>query len=336
MVNPATIMSVLGAVLSLGAGKPSDVVIEWVHIKDSGNVGELAGEGAGGYGPDRICGAVDYEYRIAKYEVTNGQYMAFLNAVATVGDPHKLYNVEMAGEYGGIVRTGSGTSKNPWVYAPKDGDRNWAVRPVCFVSFFDALRFANWMHNGQPAGRQDAKTTEDGAYDMSLGEKVVRKEGARVVLPSEDEWYKAAFYKGGGTKAGYWDFATQSDTLPAAEPPPGRTDPPRSANCRPDKTGLAVGPPYYSTSVGAYTHCPSAYGTFDQTGNVNEWVEDRPYDDQSYRSLLGGAWCTFPGSLHAAMRHKQLPTFACKVLGFRLASAVPDTGGRGETVAPPG
>jgi sulfatase modifying factor 1 len=324
MKNFATIAALLGGVLTLGVGARADVAIEWVRVGDPGNAGELAGAGAGGYGPDRICGAVDHEYHIAKYEVTNGQYTEFLNAVAAVRDPHGLYKVEMAGPHGGIVRVGSGTTADPWIYAPKGGDPNWATRPVCFVSFYDALRFTNWMHNGQPTGAQNAGTTEDGAYDMSLGEKVVRKDGARVFLPNEDEWYKAAFYKGGGTKAGYWNFATQSDTLPVAELPPGRAEPPRSANCRPDRTGLAVGPPYYSTPVGAYTHAPSAYGTFDQTGNVNEWVEERPYRDQSYRSLLGGAWITWPGSLHAAMRHKQLPTFNCKVLGFRLASVLPE------------
>ena len=47
-----------------------------------GNAGELSGAGAGGYGPNRVCGAVGYTYNIGKYEVTAGQYAAFLNAVA--------------------------------------------------------------------------------------------------------------------------------------------------------------------------------------------------------------------------------------------------------------
>ena len=103
MANPATTIALIGVALSLGAGKPSEVVIEWVHIGDPGNVGELAGKGAGGFGPDRICGAVDYEYRIAKYEVTNGQYITFLNAVAAVRDPHGLYKVEMAGTHDAVI-----------------------------------------------------------------------------------------------------------------------------------------------------------------------------------------------------------------------------------------
>ncbi len=56
---------------------------------------------------------------------------------------------------------------------------------------------------------------------MSLGSSVVRKPGALVFLPTDDEWYKAAYYKGGGTKAGYWDYPTESDTASTAELPPG-------------------------------------------------------------------------------------------------------------------
>ena len=91
---------------------------------------------------------------------------------------------------------------------------------------------------------------------------VIRKPGALAFLPSEDEWYKAAYYKGGGTNAGYWDYPTQSDNAPAAEAPPGTNTTNGSANY-----GWAVGD---LTDVGAYTYKPSdsAYDTLDQGGNV--------------------------------------------------------------------
>ncbi len=41
--------------------------------------------------------------------------------------------------------------------------------PVNFVSFWDGLRFANWLHNGQPTGAQGNSTTEDGAYTLTAG-----------------------------------------------------------------------------------------------------------------------------------------------------------------------
>ena len=40
---------------------------------------------------------------------------------------------------------------------------------------------------------------------------VTRNAGAKYFLPSENEWYKAAFYKGGGTNAGYGLYPTKSD-----------------------------------------------------------------------------------------------------------------------------
>lgn len=59
-------------VLGLLAGTASAVNIETVPVGNPGNAGELSGEGAGGSGPDRICGAVGYTYNIGKYEVTAG------------------------------------------------------------------------------------------------------------------------------------------------------------------------------------------------------------------------------------------------------------------------
>ena len=58
------------------------VDIQTVPVGNPGNSGEWSGQSYGGWGPDRVCGAVDYSYAIGKYEVTSGQYTAFLNAVA--------------------------------------------------------------------------------------------------------------------------------------------------------------------------------------------------------------------------------------------------------------
>ena len=40
---------------------------------------------------------------------------------------------------------------------------------------------------------------------------ITRNAGATYFIPSENEWYKAAYYKGGGTNAGYWTYPTQSN-----------------------------------------------------------------------------------------------------------------------------
>ena len=111
------------------------VNIETVPVGNTGNTGELSGAGAGGYGPDRICGAVGYEYRIGKYEVTAGQYTTFLNAVA-VTDTYGLYNTSMwSSTYGCKIQrtdTGSGYSysvASDWPTGRLTSSRG-ATRPV--------------------------------------------------------------------------------------------------------------------------------------------------------------------------------------------------------------
>ena len=103
---------------------------------NAGNAGELSGSGVGGYGPDRVCGAVAYEYNIGKYEVTAGQYVEFLNAVAAT-DTYGLYTALMgSGRYGSkIERSGSSGS---YTYSVAI---DWANRPVNYVNWGDTARF---------------------------------------------------------------------------------------------------------------------------------------------------------------------------------------------------
>ena len=133
--------------------------LEWVTVGNPGNTGEWSGA----YGMSlRICGAVAYTYNIGKYEVTAGQYTEFLNAVAAT-DTYGLYNTRMwlADEGCRIERSGSTGS---YTYSVA---LDWANRPVNIVSWGDAVRFANWLHNGQPVGPQSDSTTEDGSYYLN-------------------------------------------------------------------------------------------------------------------------------------------------------------------------
>src|SRR3990172_3000991 len=87
---------------------------------------------------------------------------------------------------------------------------DWANRPVNDVSFWDAARFANWLHNGQPIGEQGPGTTEDGAYhDVGDQSLFGRNPGAKFFIPTEDEWYKAAYHEQSAVPpASYFDFPT--------------------------------------------------------------------------------------------------------------------------------
>ncbi len=292
MRNVAGIMAAAAVVLACVSGAWG-LDMEWVTVGDPGNVDDTHDDGYGG---------VAYTYNIGKYEVTNSQYCEFLNAVAA-SDPHGLYKAGMGFTYGGITRSGSSGS---YSYDLIQGRENM---PVNHVSWYDTLRFANWMHNGQGSG-----DTEDGAYDMSLGASVARKPGALVFLPSEDEWYKAAYYKGGGTNAGYWDYPTQSDNEPTSEAPPGTDLVNGSANYEYSTVGDV-------TDVGAYTYKPSdsAYGTFDQGGNVMEWNEADIYGDGSSRGERGGGWSQHGCGMAAWYRAYGDPTLDGYNKGFRVA-----------------
>jgi formylglycine-generating enzyme required for sulfatase activity len=229
------------------------VTIDWVSIGDPGNAPYF--ETSFGW----TAGAVDHPYQISKYEVTNAQYAEFLSAKAAVDDPLALYNTGMGSGYGGITRSGNSGS---YTYSAIAGRENM---PVNFVSYYDSLRFANWLNNGQGSG-----DTETGAYTLlggtpvpSNGTTVWRNVGATILLPSEDEWLKAGYYDPG---LGFWHDLPFANAPPNASPfceaPPGTTS--SSANCS------LVGD---VTDVGSYTVSRSAYGTFDQGGNVWEWSD---------------------------------------------------------------
>ncbi len=131
------------------------------------------------------------EYRIAEYEVTAGQYAAFLNAVSktdTCGlhNPYMDYDAFPDRLGCNIKRSGSPGSYTCSV-AP-----DWVNRPVNWVSWGDAARFANWLHNGQPTGAQDLSTTEDGAWHLNVATSyaammaAIRKPGAKGAAGTTD------------------------------------------------------------------------------------------------------------------------------------------------------
>jgi len=327
MRTGTTIVAVMMMMLLTAGAVHADITIETVPVGNTGNTGELSGAGAGGYGPDRICGAVSYEYRIGTYEVTAGQYTAFLTAVAGV-DAYSLYNTNMwSSTYGCKIEryAGSGTSGDPYQYRVAS---DWGNRPVNHVSFWDACRFANWLHNGQPSGAQGAGTTETGAYTLNGysgpdGRTIGRSTGWKWAVTSEDEWYKGAYHKNDGDTGNYFDYPTSSDATPSndlVEP----TDPGNNATFY--DGGYTIGSPYYRTEMGAHESSESPYNTFDQGGNVWEWNEAVVLEGEgwSYRGLRGGSFGSDVGDLRASDRNdRYVPTYEGYDVGFRV-SEVPE------------
>ncbi len=219
--------------------------------------------------PANHRGQVPYVYFIGVYEVTAGEYTAFLNSVAA-SDTHDLYSQSQASTLTGcgIFRAGSDGNYS-YSVSP-----NFANRPVTFVSFWDAVRFANWMHNGQPTGPQDNTTTEDGAYTLTeariSNNSVQRNDGWLWAVTSDAEWYKAAYHQPlseGGPFGNYWNYPTSRSTISTLE-----------ANYN----GV-IGA---TTPVGSYS--ANYYGTFDMAGNVYEWTDGQI--SGRYRGLRGGSF----------------------------------------------
>jgi formylglycine-generating enzyme required for sulfatase activity len=320
------------AALAVCALPAQAVTIDWVPIRNPGNANDTHDAG---------YGAVSYDYSIGKYEVTNAQYVAFLNAKATLRDESstsndllRLYNASMSSNLhsGGINRTGTGTGGDLFVYSVKSGQGN---QPVTFVSWYDAIRFANWLHNGQGAG-----DTETGGYTLgtldanavpTAGSSIARNPGAKIFIPSENEWYKAAYYNPSAST--YVNYPTGTDTFPNSDQPPGAVAiQANAANFNRDD-GIANGfndgyavtgrtrqssLQNYLTDVGAYEYSPSLYGTFDQGGNVREWNEALN-SDLAWRGLRGGSWLDNSGPLRADWRNSYNPTLEYNFLGFRVA-----------------
>ncbi len=280
-------------------------------------------------------GSVGYGYAIGEYEVVNAQYVEFLNSVAAA-DTYGLYGANMTSVgVGGIERSGMSGS---YTYSVKSGYDNM---PVVYVSFYDAARFVNWLENGQPVGAQGAGTTESGTYTLFTSGATTtnisgRAPGANWAIPTENEWYKAAYHDptGGGATNGYWLYPTRSNAIPNSRPP-NATDPNsanffREVNPLTDGTndGYAKtsdnyynGATNYLTDVGSYGIATSYHGTFDQGGNASEWTENPT------RTVRNGNWNNTSASLRSFSYLALARGTESGGVGFRvMAMAIPEPG----------
>jgi formylglycine-generating enzyme required for sulfatase activity len=193
-------------------------------------------------------------------------------------------------------------------------------KPVNYVSWYDAARFANWMMNGQGSG-----STETGAYTLSGNTGITTKSvSATVYLPSEDEWYKAAYYDptpGAGGGDNYWLHATQSDTAPTLATAGTTGD---ISNPGANVANYAEGADWNSQNGNSTTVGSAAannyFGTADQGGNVTEWND--AVISGSSRGLRGGSFEVGEDDLRASYIDYGFPTSEASGLGFRVASSI--------------
>jgi len=232
--------------------------LEFESIGDAGNAA-----GTGGYG------AVVYDFRISTHEVSEDVLQRAVNAGMT------------------------GVTAGAWT----------GNQPAAFVDWFEAAAFVNFLNTDRGYTPAYDLSWDGESWTMNLwssgnawqlgGENLYRHKDAYYFLPSENEWFKAAYYKGGGTKAGYWTYATRSDS------PIGFL------------TNTAV-----TQAVGSYSSYPSPYGTFDQSGNAWELMvsaTSAPY-------ARGGGAGGFYSSTYYASTFRDFHVGDVAGMGFRLAT----------------
>jgi hypothetical protein len=266
---------------SFGSGG-NTFTIDFVSIGNVGNAADTRA-GSGSFGR----GAVPYEYRIGTYEISQN-------------------NIDHA--------TASGLAN---VTAGR-----WAGnQPAANISWYEAAAFVNWMNTS--TGKQAAYnlTFSGGSWSMTLwssadawtlgGTNLYRHKNAYYFLPSENEWYKAAYYNPAGTN--YFLYPTGSDAVPAAVA--GGT----SAGTMVYEAASPI--PVAVTNAGGL----SPLGTMAQGGNVSEWMETAfsGTNDGSgglSRTVRGGWWSANQFGVSAAFRNHPSASEESQIDGLRVAS----------------
>jgi hypothetical protein len=218
-------------------------------------------------------GGVDYRYGIGQLEVTAAQYVAFLNTVDPKGtNKRRLYSFTESGKawprFGQVNFTLKAKPGRHYSLAAPE----WANKPYGFANFLRSARFANSLFNGTVLAKKNSTSgafkyttyrvrlspeTETGMYEMS-DKETTRRAKRGFVIPSQDEWIKAAYYEpnGGGTYS-YWKYPTN-----AGEVGKGMTDGPKLATLDPTNgnvTNAATQPLaiYHLTGTEPPTPAPS-------------------------------------------------------------------------------
>jgi sulfatase modifying factor 1 len=288
----------LVSVLFVGfANQARGVTIDWSPVGNPGNKADPA--------TGFQYGAVPYAYSIGTKVVTASQYVEFLNIKDAGGlNTLGLYNTSMSGaRFGGISFTAANPSGSKYGAIVGRGEH-----PANYITWYDAIRFANWLNNGQGSG-----STETGAYTLgTLGEggvpvapPLTHNAGSQVWLPTENEWHKAAYYNPSSNS--YNLYPTSSNLAPTASGPTGLAN---HANYNVVVDNL--------TDAGAYTGTTSAYGAFDMGGNVLQWNE--AFITSSIRGLRGGSFLGDAFSLNSSSRYGTGPALEFEYIGFRVAT----------------
>lgn len=206
-------------------------------------------------------GSVGYAYYMGKYEISRSM-VEKVNSDGALG-----ITLQDMSSYGG----------------------NGANKPATGIGWYEAALFTNWLNTSQgyaPAynfasGSFALWTPSDAGYNSS---NRFRNTLARYVLPTRDEWYKAAFYNPSTSTYSYAPDGT--NYMPKAVA--SGTDPNTAVW---NNNSRGPGGPADITLAGGL----SPFGVMGLGGNAQEWSESFALgvdanNPSSLRSVWGGSW----------------------------------------------
>ncbi len=250
-------------------------------------------------------GSLGYTYQIGKYTVSVNQWNAVSASIV---------------EAGGIALPRSTT-----MYTAGN-------QPVNGVSWYAAAEFCNWLTTGdRNSGVYNTGHADWGqsgiSHNLFIDRGYRNADGIAYVLPSEDEWYKAAYYDPhkDGT-GGYWMYPTRQQSGTPPTPVAGGTTEYTAVYSQPSAVVSAPGQgevyrPAEIDNAGGL----SAYGTMGQGGNIWEWDEALLGNNNDRRGLRGGSYVTGESYMRASFQHNYDPTATSSAVGFRVVS-IPEPG----------
>jgi len=298
----------------------ADDGFQWATIGAAGN---QAYQGSPGYRAHNR-GSVGYEYKISKLEITTGQWLEFVNTFSTQTDQYQFsrWGAQLWGASLDTRYVGPGTK-----YKLRPSIPNAAMLPVTGISWRDAARYCNWLHNGKSS---DLNALITGAYDTttfglnpdgSFTDSLTHLAGAKYWIPTFDEWMKAAYFdpdRYGKGVAGWWTFTNKSDGPGIAGLPGVGTT----------SAGLNL-PDFaqWNIPLGAYPQSLSPWGLLDTSGGAREWTEEgAPTGAPRERIVLGSAaGAADSADFIASLTSREPDAFSIST-GLRIATTVPSPG----------
>ncbi len=257
-------------------------------------------------------GAVAYEYRLAEREVTTTEWLEFVRAYT----PYYTGNPEAPGINGSWIRYDFA----PGQYHVVAGSEQYAAD----MSWRMAARFVNWLHNGKV---NEAWAFENGAYDTStfndvspFTDQLTHSPGARFWIPTQDEWFKAAYFdpdRFGSNLPGYWLYPDGgNEPLVIGLPEEGGET----------SAGLAGPHPFDPyVNVGSYPLVRSPWGLLDVSGGLGEWLENADPDRTGRAAYGSSTFFQFPEFSDRADYNGSgaFPIDAFSPYGLRIAATIP-------------